>query len=160
MTTMRNNTRNLLARIARDHRGVSIIETALIAPIILMLLAGMVDFAMGFSLKLKTQQAAARSIEYATTAGVENITEAGLRADAAAAAGVAAQRVTVERWLECDAERRDFEGSCDSGQVMGGRYVSVRIENAYEPMLGALLPARIATDGVFPFVGFSTVRLQ
>lgn len=148
-----------LVRLAREDRGVALLETALIAPIILMLLAGAVDFAMGFSLKLQTQQAAARTIEFATSAGLQTLSDADLQADAASAAGVPTSQVTVDRWLECAGVRQtDFDAGCDTGEQ--ARYVSVRIDNSYQPMWRSLLPASIAQGGAISFSGFSTVRLQ
>jgi Flp pilus assembly pilin Flp len=155
----RNNALRFLTRIARDRSGVSIIETALIAPIILMLLAGMVDFAMGFSLKLKTQQAAARSIEYATTAGLEKLSNQDLQAEAAAAASVPANNVDVDIWLECNGVEPETGVECNDGDE-SARYVSIRIANSYQPILGPLLPASIAQGGAISFSGFSSARLQ
>jgi hypothetical protein len=68
--------------------------------------------------------------------------------------------VTVNRWLECDGATQSlFEGACADGQVVG-RYVSIRIKNSYSPILGPLLPARLAQDGKIHFEGFSSLRLQ
>jgi Flp pilus assembly protein TadG len=159
MTMMRKNAGRFLTRIARDRRGVSIIETALIAPVIIMLLAGSVDLAMGFSFKLKTQQAAARSIEYATTRGLENLSEQQLQDEAAAAAKVPSNQVDVNIWLECDGVAPETGVDCTDEQSLA-RYVSVRIENSYEPLLGPLLPASIAKGGAIEFFGFSSARLQ
>jgi hypothetical protein len=157
---MRSRPSLFVTRLAGDEHGTSIIETAIIAPVLLMLLAGAVDFAMGFSSKLRTQQAAARAIEYATTVGVENLTVAALRAEAASAADVPLSQVEADRWLECSGTRQGtFEAACASGEEMA-RFVSVRIVDSYQPMLGSLLPARVAPNGSISFVGFSTVRIQ
>jgi hypothetical protein len=157
---MRSNVMILLARLARDARGTSVIETAFIAPVILMLLAGVSDFAMGFSLKLRTQQAAARTIEYATTAGLERLSFSDLRNEAVLAADVPPNQVEVLRWLECNGSTQPlFDGGCQSGEEIG-RYVAVRISNSYRPVLGPLLPSSIADEGAIAFVGYSTVRLQ
>jgi hypothetical protein len=149
-----------LGRLAGDRRATSTIEMALVLPSLVLLLAGMSDFAMGFSLKLHTQQAAARTIEYATSAGLEQLSFDDLRSEAAMAAHVPTDQVTVLRWLECNGARQTlFDGSCESGQEIA-RYVSIRISNSYEPVLGALLPESVVGDGTIGFVGFSTVRLQ
>lgn len=151
---------SFLGRLAHDRRGTSVVETALIAPVILMLLAGVSDFAMGFSLKLRTQQAAVRTIEYATTAGLERVSFSDLRNEAASAAKVPLAQVEVVRWLECNGTTQPlFDGGCESGQEIG-RYVAVRISNSYRPVLGPLLPAAIAEQGAVAFSGYSTVRLQ
>ena len=149
-----------LSKLARDSRGTSVLETALVVPLVMMLLAGISDLAMGFSLKLRTQQAAARTVEFATTAGLERLSLDQLRKEAADAASVPAGQVTVTRWLECNGAKQSlFDGACETGQEMA-RYVSIQVDNTYEPVLGALLPESIADDGAITFIGFSTVRLQ
>jgi len=150
----------LLAHLARDQRGSSVVETAIIMPTLLMLMSGASDLAMGFWTKLQTQQATARSIELANVGGLEKLSPDDLKAEAAAAAKVPAGNVTVQRWLECDGATQPlFEGTCAEGQVVG-RYVSVRITNSYKPILGALLPAKVAPGGKIEFQGFSSLRLQ
>lgn len=154
-----SNMQRLLVRIADDCRGASIIETALVTPLLLLLMAGAVDFALGFSLKLQTQQAAARSIEYATVGGLENLSTQQLQSEAAAAAKVPANQVDVEVWLECNGVAPETGVDCLDDEELA-RYVSVRIDNSYQPMLGPLLPANIAQQGSIPFFGFSSARLQ
>ena len=51
------------ARLARDDRGASIVELALVVPIMGSLLIGMVDLSRAYSHKLKLEQAAQRAIE-------------------------------------------------------------------------------------------------
>jgi hypothetical protein len=149
-----------LGALRRDTRGGSMIETAIVMPILLMLMGGASDLAMGFWIKMQTQQATARSVELAGVGGLERLSVDDLRNEAATAAKVPTGNVTVNRWLECDgATQLLFEGSCAEGQVIG-RYVSVRIDNSYEPILGSLLPAKLASDGKIHFQGFSSLRLQ
>ncbi len=52
-----------ITRLAQDDRGASIIELALVAPILASLLIGMVDLSRAYSHKLLLEQAAQRSIE-------------------------------------------------------------------------------------------------
>jgi len=149
-----------LAGALSDRGGASTIEAALILPLFLALLAGMSDFAMSFAVKLRTQQAAARTVEYATSAGLERLSFDDLRTEAATAAKVPTGQVTVVRWLECGGVRQTlFDGSCESGQEVA-RYVSIRIANSYEPVLKPFLPDTVARDGLMRFEGFSSVRLQ
>jgi hypothetical protein len=149
-----------LRRVCSDRAGTSTIEAALILPLFLALLAGMSDFAMSFAVKLRTQQAAARTIEYATSAGLERLSLDDLRNEAAAAAQVPLSQVVVLRWLECGGVRQSvFEAGCDSGQELA-RYASVRISNSYRPILKPFLPATMAKDGLMRFQGFASARLQ
>jgi hypothetical protein len=129
-------------------------------PTLLMLMAGASDLGMGYHTKLQTQQAAARSIELATVGGIEKLSVSDIETEAASAAKVKADKVTVRRWLECNGVTQTlFESSCADGEL-AARYVSVRIQNSYSPILGPLLPVSLAPDGKIPFEGFSSLRLQ
>ena len=157
--------RSLFARLLRDCSGTSIIETAVVLPTLMMLMAGATDLAMGVWTKMQTQQAAARrrprrTIELATSGGLENLSESVLQSDAAAAANIAANKVTVTKWLECNGVKQvTFDMGCNSGEIVG-RYVSVRVTNSYRPILGAFLPATVAPGGMISFTGYSSLRLQ
>ena len=149
-----------LRQLAGDCTGVSVIETALVAPIVLMLMAGTVDLAMGFALKVKTQQAAARAVEYATTTTLDSVSTTNVQSQAATGAGVPASQVTVSKWLECDGvTQSSFDLSCDTG-AQTARYLSVSISNTYHPTLAALVPSSVAIHGDVTFTGHSSVRLQ
>ena len=149
-----------LAALGRNERGSSVVETAIIMPTLLMLMGGASDLAMGSWAKMQTQQATARSVELANVGGLERLSVDDLKAEAASAAKVSTGQVTVTRWLECDGVTQTlFEGSCAEGQIVG-RYVSVRIDNSYKPILGPLLPVKLAADGKMHFRGFSSLRLQ
>ena len=50
-------------RLSQDEGGASIIELALVAPILATLLIGMVDLSRAYSRKLMLEQAAQRAIE-------------------------------------------------------------------------------------------------
>ncbi|MFM2302016.1 MAG: hypothetical protein RLZZ84_1752 [Pseudomonadota bacterium] len=146
--------------IGNDTAGTSVIETAVLLPAFLLLFAGLFDFGAGFSEKLKTQQAAVRGVELATTAGLEGVTAATIQAEAAAAANVPAAQVTVDMWTECNGTRlTDPNGVCATN-VQTARWISVHITNSYHPILGSLLPASIASDGVIHYVGEAVVRQQ
>lgn len=147
------------AHLARNTGGASVIETAIVFPVLLTLMAGAVDFAMGFWLKMQTQQAAARSIELATAGGLEALSVTTLQEEAATAAHVPPAQVTVRKWLECNGVVRNFDVGCNGGEIIG-RYVSVRIQNAYRPMFAALLPVTLAPNGSISFAGYATLRLQ
>lgn len=150
-----------MLRFIRDDRGAAIIESALVAPMLAAMIAGATDLSLGFSQKLKIQQAATRSIELATAAGLNSSAFQTLQADAANAAGVPSTQVTVDRWLECSGVRQtSFSGTCASGQLVA-RFVSVRITDSYEPYFGFVLrSANMSRDGSIPISGYAAVRVQ
>ncbi len=157
---MGRSMKNFAERILINTMGTSVVELALIFPIFLLIMAGFSDFASAFTVKLQTQQAAARTMELATTAGIEAVSLDRLRAEAASGAKVSVSNVTAEQWLECAGTKQpSFEGSCAPGEETA-RFVSVRISNDYRPKFGRILPQKVAPNGSITFTGYSNVRMQ
>jgi len=162
---------NKLLNLARDERGTSIIELALLAPLLATLVIGMSDISMAYSQKLQLEQAAQRSIEKAMQGmqGDEStdIFE-GLTAEAAATAGVEEDAVEVRYWLECNGVSMntnpstmaaDYNQVCTGNNPVYSRHLNVAIEKVYTPTfqiqwLGS------NTDGTFTLVGEAGLRVQ
>jgi Flp pilus assembly protein TadG len=148
------------ARLARDDRGASIIELALVAPVLASLLIGMVDLSRAYSYKLKLEQAAQRAIEKVQAYQASTNTYGTLQAEAAAAAGVPTSNVTIDYWLECDGARQaDYDTSCSGGQTYG-RWVSVTVEGTFTPMFRSKYYPRANSDGTFTVTGKTGMRTQ
>ena len=129
-----------ITRLAQDERGASIIELALVAPILASLLIGMVDLSRAYSHKLLLEQAAQRSIEKVQQYQASSSTPDLLKAETVAAAKAAGftsttdADVTVDFWLECNGVRAASYGSvCPDGQVYG-RWVSIDVQGTFSPM--------------------------
>ena len=136
-----------------DESGASIIEFAVVAPVIALLSCLMADVSMGFARKLKGQQAADRAINYATMAGM-NATASQIQAEAASAAGLSTSKVQVTFWLECDGVvQSSYTATCASG--IPARYVSVAVTDSYSMIFGKLLSA-----SAIALRGYAEVRLQ
>ena len=149
--------RSFFARLTSDTRGVSVIETAIIVPALAMLIAGVSDLAMGFSARLKIQQASNSSIQLATAGGSNSLAFSTLQAEAATAAGVPTSQVTVDQWLECAGTRQTlFDGTCTSGQ-QEARYASVTITGSYNPKFPMM---QYLSGTSLPLKGYSVVRVQ
>lgn len=151
-------------RLWADQRGASIVELALAVPLLGFLLLGSVDMGMGYTERLRLQQAANRTIEMATTRGQVNSSFSYLQSQAAAASGEPSGNVTVDSWLACDdARQSSFNGTCGGNQQIA-RYVSIRIEGTHEPLIDyAGLARRFGTDGLggdVDIVGEAVVRVQ
>lgn len=133
--------------LGRDHRGVATIELAFILPILLLLMLGTIDFSQIFAAKLDLEQAAQRTTDYALSVPPINQDGTNLRREAMAAAGVPAQNVTVELFLECDGVRQsNFTATCPSQTK--ARFVRVVIINQVETVfdwgaLSAIFGSRI-----------------
>jgi len=148
---------SFLARLAPDTRGVSVIETAVVVPALAMLIAGVSDVAMGFSARLKIQQASNSSAQLATAGGPNSPAFSTLQAAAATAAGVPGSQVVIDTWLECAGVRQTlFDGTCPSGQQIA-RYASVTINGAYSPKFPMM---QYISGTSLPLKGYSVVRVQ
>lgn len=148
----------------RDEAGSSIVEMALAAPVLAMLLIGMVDLSRGYSAKLQLEQVAQRAVEIVQNTDFDpsksdQIT--ALKADAAGAAGVATSAVTVNTWLECnnDGTKLAYTASCTNSGDPYARYVEVQIQKKYTPMFSTRF-AGAEADGNYTLIGRSGVRVQ
>ena len=131
---MVSRSETLLRRLTRDQRGTSVIELALAGPLLAMMVLGVTDASLVVAKKLKMQQAATRSIEMATTGGLNSAAFQYLAQDAATAAGVGVQNAVLDKWLECDGVRQDsFSDSC-TGTAQVGRFVSISITDQFAPL--------------------------
>lgn len=156
--------------LARDERGASIIEMALTAPFLAAMVIGMIDISRGYHAKLQLEQVAQRAVEKAMQ-GMQGDESTdifqGLQAEAAAAAGVATNKVTVRYWLECNGVSQnssaatmaaDYEKVCPDGEVYS-RHLNVRIEKNYAPMFQTKFLGSKA-DGTFDLIGEAGLRVQ
>jgi Flp pilus assembly protein TadG len=143
----------ILTRLAGDRRGTSLIETAVIVPVLALLLCGATDMALGFAQKLHVQQAADRAVQFALNAGLTTATATLIQNEASSAAPQGAS-VSVDRWLECNgAVQPDFNGVCASGSP--ARFVSVTVDDSYQPVF-----SRMLSVGAFSLRGFAEGRIQ
>jgi Flp pilus assembly protein TadG len=148
------------ARLAKDDRGASIIELALVAPVIASLLIGMVDISRAYSYKLKLEQAAQRAIEKVQAYQTTTSTYGTLQSEAAAAAGVPTSNVTIDFWLECNGTRAsNYESVCASGQTYA-RWVTVTVQGTFTPMFRSKYYPRANADGTFTIQGKTGMRTQ
>jgi Flp pilus assembly protein TadG len=148
------------ARISRDDRGASIIELALVAPILASLLIGMVDMSRAYSYKLKLEQSAQRAIEKVQQYQSTTSTYGTLQSEAADAAGVPASDVTIDYWLECDGSRQsDYNTSC-SGTQTYARWVTVSVQGTFTPMFRSKYYPRANSNGTFTIIGKAGMRTQ
>jgi Flp pilus assembly protein TadG len=149
-------------RLWHDRRGASLVELALIAPILLTLFAGILDCGRLFAAKLNLQQVAERSVELATVGGISTQTyqtvQTNMQTDAVSAAPSASQ-IVASLWLECNGTRMsDFNASCSTGEQVA-RYASLSISSSYTPSLPWLFGGMVA-NGKIALNSAASVRLQ
>ncbi len=144
----------------RDERGASIIEMAMVMPVLATLLVGMVDISRAYSAKLQLEQAAQRSIEKVMQYQANSSTYGTLYTEAATAAAVPVSDVTVDYWLECNGARAGtYASSCTTGQTYA-RYISVSIDKAFTPMFGTRFFPGANSDGTYTITGEAGLRTQ
>jgi hypothetical protein len=149
-----------LLSLARDERGTSLIEMAMVAPVFATLLVGMVDISRAYSAKLQLEQAAQRSIEKVQQYQATSSTYATLYTEAATAAGVPVTDVSVDYWLECNGARvGNYNSTCTGGQAYS-RYISVSIDKDFRPMFGTRFFPGANSDGTYTITGEAGLRTQ
>ena len=167
---MRKTLSSLLARLHRDERGAGVVELAILLPVLALMTTGIVDLSNGLSERLRLHRAVHQTLEIAAAHRIRVDPNASqpnydfLAAEAATAADVPEDQVTLTKWLECDGvEQPDFYDDCDAGQAIA-RYVQIRIDNDFKPMFdyGPLGRASgyAAADGTVPLFAEAAVRVQ
>ena len=153
--------------LARAEGGNSFVEMALAAPFLTTLLVGMVDLSRAYSAKLQLVQASQRTIEQVMQqTSVGSNYSAALKAEGAAAAGVAESAVTPDNWLECSADgvtwtrAANFTDSCDAASPMYARYVTVEITKSYKPLFSSKYFPGSDNQGNYTLRGKAGVRVQ
>lgn len=156
-----------LSRLIGDERGSSLVELALVLPLLGTMVVGLVDISRGYSAKLQLEQAAHRAIEKTMNNQKETTLYDTLVAEAMEAANVPQSAVQVRYWLECNGVSQntsastmaaDYEKKC-ADNIPYARYVSVRIEKAYAPMFRVRFAGSNA-DGTFTLIGRAGIRVQ
>jgi Flp pilus assembly protein TadG len=149
-----------IPHLARDERGASIIELALVAPILASLLVGMVDLSRAYSYKLQLEQAAQRAIEKVQQYQTTTSTYGTLQSEAATAAGVPTSNVTIDYWLECNGTRAaSYDSVCSGGQTYA-RWVTVTVQGTFTPMFRSKYYPRANANGTFTIQGKTGMRTQ
>ena len=154
-----------LKSLASSERGASVIELALVAPILATLLIGMIDISRAYSARLQLEQAAHRAIEKVQQYQTTTSTYDTLRTEAAAAAGITATATnpTVRYWLQCNGGTRLYgtasETNCSTGQTYQ-RYIEVSITKPFTPMFGTRFFPGANADGTFTLTATAGLRTQ
>jgi Flp pilus assembly pilin Flp len=174
--------RRPLGALARDERGTSVIELALIAPMLAAVTMGIIDLSTGFSRRMQVTEAVNRTIEkvaaknFEVPSGTSGPDYTYIKEDAAEGAKVPTSAVTVTRWLECNGVEQDhFDGTCPADDTrtecqvsnpnpdlgcapVMARYLQVRVDTTFKPAFATIFARR--SDGTFPVYAEAAVRIQ
>ena len=155
-----------LQQLRRDQRGASIIEIALLLPVMSTLIIGVADITRAYSQKLILEQAAYRAIEkvqqYNTTASTYDTlkSEASAAARASGFASATDSDVTIDFWLECNGARAaDYNSVCPGSQTYA-RWVTIDIQGTFTPMFASRRWPGANGDGTFTLHGKAGLRTQ
>lgn len=152
--------------LARDERGASLIEMALVTPILSALIIGMVDLSRAYAAKLSLEQAAYRAIEKVQQYNTTSSTYSTLKSEAAAAAnasgfsGVTDSDVTIDFWLECNGTRKSDYNTVCSGSETYARWITVDIQATFNPLFASRKWPGANSDGTFTLHGRAGLRTQ
>ena len=168
--------------LAREDRGAAVIELALIAPVLALLIIGVTDISIAYGRKLELEQAVQRSIEKVmqttgdtTVAGTikkEAVCQInGTNDDNTCAAGrLTADEVTVTYRLECtttagvmtsteEDNADDFDLlECANDTDSEARYIMATAVDTYTPMFKIHFGTN--ADGVYDLSATAGVRVQ
>jgi len=124
----------VLRHLCSNKQASSVVELALVLPVLASAMVGIIDLSRGYSAKIQLEQAAYRSIEKVQQYYTTQDTYSTLQNEAATAAGVPSSNVTIDYWLECNGTRQsDYNTTCSGGQTYA-RWISVDIQSSYTPI--------------------------
>lgn len=172
-------------QIARDERGAAVIELALVAPVLALMVIGIIDMSNAFSRKLALEQGAQRAIEriMQTTGNdtVENTLKSEVQCQvngtvtnstSCKSTPVALSDVTVTYKLECttaagaitaqsstDPVAFDALTCGNGGPFTEARYIEVIVNDKYTPMFPVHF-SFINADGTYHLSATAGMRTQ
>lgn len=137
-----------IQRLHRDHSGTAIVELALAAPILAVLIMGAIDVGGAFSRRLAIEQGAQRAVEKVMqTTELANVQKT-IADEVSAQANVSPAQVTVTFPRYCDDKKMpDVDRDKDTGLAEGDpcdpgetemHYILVDVVDEYEPVFASL----------------------
>lgn len=159
-------------KLASDQRGTATIELALFAPVLAMMVIGVIDMSNAVGRKLAVEQAAQRAIEKVMqTTGTKSVADTIID-EVADQANIPdedkADKITVTYSLECDDEEPltsddadtfdDF--SCAEGTVRQARYIEVEVNDTYVPMFSLAFAGYDGGAAGYPITAIAGMRTK
>ena len=126
-----------IRKLGGDERGVSVVELGLVAPVLALMIAGIIDLSQGLAQRFAMQQAVNRSLELVLAVpppgdpDEADVDYSYVADEVAAVAEVSADQVTLDRWLQCNETRmEEYTASCAEGEDTA-RYLSLSVEKPF-----------------------------
>lgn len=128
--------RKFLAKLARDTRGTMVIETAIVAPVLIVLVVGVFDMGMAISRQQELQSAAseAESIALAAASGAETNIDT-IKGIIASSMSLQSNQVSVSRFYRCNANESTVSKptSCEESAIVSS-YIRIDLRDSYDPI--------------------------
>ena len=159
-----------LTRLFGADEGAAVIELALVAPVLGLMVIGVADMSTAVGRKLAIEQAAQRAIEkVAQTTGEETPEDTikkeavcqinGTNADNTCKTGrITTDNVTVTYRLECEGVVTDYGTDCPDGQYTA-RYIMANVTDSYTPLFPVHFSG-IDADGTYHLSATAGVRVE
>ena len=135
--------RTVIQELARSTRGTAVIETAVVATCLSILIMGTVDVTRYGAAILNVQQGINRGLEMAMMGGPSTSTTT-IQSEVATQAGISTSAVTVTQSQTCAGTVQGTYGvTCTSGQETR-KFYTIRVQTSFTPTfaLGALARSR------------------
>jgi Flp pilus assembly protein TadG len=176
-------TRARQSRLGADARGAAVIELALVAPVLALMVIGIVDMSNAFSRKLALEQGAQRAIERIMQTTANDTVEGTLKTEAVCQVNgtnsdgtcktspITTSNVTVTYRLECtdtggsistqtNTDSTTFDAfTCASGTVSEARYIEIAVTDTYTPLFPITF-SFINGDGTYHLSATAGMRTQ
>lgn len=151
---------NLLGALTAEARGVALVETALVAPFLAVVIMGTVDTARYGAAKLKIQQAVNRGLEMSLMGG-SSLSATDIQTQAALQANIPTSSVTITQTRECAGTVTSWGSSCTTGQETAC-YTQIRVSTTFTPtfVLGSLARMLGNSNGDVPISATGVIRIQ
>lgn len=156
----------LFPNLAHDERGASIIEMALLLPVLSTIVIGVVDLSRAYSQKLILEQSAYRAIEKVQQYQATESTYDTLKNEVVNAANnagftdVTATSVTIDYWLECNGTRQTNYDSTCSTLPATARFITVDVTHNFTPLFASRRWPGSNADGSYTLHGRAGLRTQ
>lgn len=128
--------RKFLANLARDTRGTMVIETAIVAPVLIVLVVGVFDMGIAISRQQELQSAAseAESIALAAASGAETNIDT-IKGIIATSMSLQSNQVSVSRFYRCNANESTVSKptSCEESAIVSS-YIRIDLRDSYDPI--------------------------
>lgn len=124
----------VIKKLVRADGGTATLELALVLPILASLLIGVVDITTAFNRKLVMEQAVQRAIERVMQTTTTQTVEANIKAEAAAAAGIPIENVTVVYTQTCNGVSTPTTQDCPNVNDTQVLYTNVSAWTSFTPM--------------------------